>query len=160
MNLLDIIKQSGLKLGFQKLLDKQVEAVSSFVNGNDVSVSLPTWYGKSAVYAMLPFVFDEIRGKLPSCNKSLLVSLYFILSGVSGSILICISPLTSLMMDQVAKYKACGLKADYIGYTWTSAQAKKSVLNGEVQLVFCTPESIIQNHTYRSMMLSSVYKEI
>ena len=70
MNLLDIIKQSGLKLGFQKLLDKQVEAVSSFVNGNDVFVSLPTGYGKSAVYAMLPFVFDEISGKLPSCNKS------------------------------------------------------------------------------------------
>ena len=44
-------------------------------------------------------------------------------------------------------------------YTQTSAQAKKSVLNGKVQLVFCTPESIIQNHTYRSMMLSSVYKE-
>ena len=79
------------------------------------------------------------------------VSLYFILSGVSGSIVICISPLTSLMMDQVAKYKACGLKAEYIGYTQTSAQAKKSVLNGEVQLVFCTPES--------SMMLSSLYKE-
>ena len=36
MNLLDIIKQSGLKLGFQKLLDKQVEGVSSFVNDNDV----------------------------------------------------------------------------------------------------------------------------
>ena len=85
------------------------------------------------------------RCKLPSCKKSnLLVSLYFILSGVSGSIVICISPLTSLMMDQVAKYKACGLKAEYIGYTQTSAQAKKSVLNGEVQLVFCTPESIIQ----------------
>ena len=53
MNLLDIIKQSGLKLGFQKLLDKRVEGVSSFVN---VFVSLPTGYGKSAVYAMLPFV--------------------------------------------------------------------------------------------------------
>ena len=132
MNLLDIIKQSGLILGFQKLLDKQVEAVSSFVNGNDVFVSLPTGYGKSAVYAMLPFVIDEIRGKLPSCNKSLLVSLNFILSGVSGSIVLCISPLTSMMMDQVAKYKACGLKAEYIGYTQKSAQAKKSVLNSEV----------------------------
>ena len=70
MNLLDIIKQSGLKLGFQKLLDKQVQAVSSFVNDNDVFVSLPSGYGKSTVYAMLPFVFDEIRGKQPSCNKS------------------------------------------------------------------------------------------
>ena len=63
------------------------------------------------------------------------------------------------MMDQIAKYRACGLNAEYIGYTQTSAQVKRAVLNGEVQLVFFTPESIILNRTFRSMLLSSVYKE-
>ncbi len=63
------------------------------------------------------------------------------------------------MMDQIAKYRACGLNAEYIGYTQTSAQVKRAVLNGEVQLVFFTPESIILNRTFRGMVLSSVYKE-
>ena len=63
------------------------------------------------------------------------------------------------MMDQIAKYRACGLNAEYIGYTQTSAQVKRAVLNGEVQLVFFTPESIILNRTFRSMLLSRVYKE-
>ncbi len=64
MSLLSIIQQSGLRLGYQKLLDKKVEAVSAFVGGNGVFVSLPTGYGKSAIYAMLPLVFDSQRGKL------------------------------------------------------------------------------------------------
>jgi len=32
----DIIIQSGLKLGFKKLRDKQLDVVSSFIKGNDV----------------------------------------------------------------------------------------------------------------------------
>ena len=43
----DIIIQSGLKLGFKNLRDKQVKAVSSFIKGNDVFVFLPAGYGKS-----------------------------------------------------------------------------------------------------------------
>lgn len=62
-NIQDTIIQSGLKLGYEILQDKQVEAVSSFIKGNDVFVSLPTGYGKSAIYALLPYVFDAIRGK-------------------------------------------------------------------------------------------------
>ncbi len=64
MSLLSIIQPSGLRLGYEKLLDKQVEAVSDFVGGNDVFVSFPTGYGKSAIYAMLPLVFDSQRGQL------------------------------------------------------------------------------------------------
>ena len=56
-----------------------MEAVSSFVNGNDVFVS------KSAVYAM--FVFDEIRSKLPIVvviNLAVLASksLFYLVRGI------------------------------------------------------------------------------
>ena len=44
------------------LKPKQLEAVSSFVAGNNTFVSLPTGYGKSIIYAILPLVFDYIRG--------------------------------------------------------------------------------------------------
>lgn len=63
------------------------------------------------------------------------------------------------MMDQVAKYKLCGLKAEYVGSTQTSVESKRKVLNGEVQLVFVTPETIVENPTYRNMLLSSIYKQ-
>ena len=38
--------------------DKQKEAITSFVEGNDVLVILPTGYGKSLCFALLPLVFD------------------------------------------------------------------------------------------------------
>jgi len=34
--------------------EKQLEAVHSFVVGNDTFVSLPTGYGKSLIYPVLP----------------------------------------------------------------------------------------------------------
>ena len=42
--------------------DKQMDAIVSFILGN-VFVSLPTSYGKSLIYAMLPMAFDLYKGK-------------------------------------------------------------------------------------------------
>ena len=41
---------------------KQIEAITAFVNGKDTFIVLPTGYGKSLVYAVLPLVFDSLRG--------------------------------------------------------------------------------------------------
>ena len=46
-----------------RLKDKQLEAVHRFCCGNDVFVSLPTGYGKSIIYAILPSVYDKMTGK-------------------------------------------------------------------------------------------------
>ena len=48
------------------LRDKQHEAIRSFCTGRDVFVSLPTGYGKTLIFAMLPLVFDKLKGRL--CN--------------------------------------------------------------------------------------------
>ena len=45
-----------------QLKEKQIEAITSFVEGQDVFVSLPTGFGKSTIYAILPAVFDRLRG--------------------------------------------------------------------------------------------------
>ena len=42
---------------------KQLEAVNGFMAGNDTFVTLPTGCGKSVIYAILPLVYDYIRGK-------------------------------------------------------------------------------------------------
>ena len=46
------------------LKDEQKDAIVNFCEGQDVFVSLPTGFGKSMIYSLLPLVFDKIRGKL------------------------------------------------------------------------------------------------
>ncbi len=46
------------------LKEKQLEAIILFVSGRDTFVSLPTGYGKSICYAILPSVFDKIKGTI------------------------------------------------------------------------------------------------
>ena len=60
--LAEIALESGKSLGFN-MKDKQVEAVTSFLEGKDTFVSLPTGFGKSLIYAVLPIAFDTLRGK-------------------------------------------------------------------------------------------------
>ena len=79
-----------------------------------------------------------------------------LLAGISGSIVVCISPLTSIMMDQQVKYKSRGLTSELVGETQTE-EAMKRVFQGEVQLVFITPESIIKKGKYRDMLMSPPY---
>ena len=40
------------------LKPKQLEAIQAFMSGKDTFVSLPTGYGKFAIYAVLPLAFD------------------------------------------------------------------------------------------------------
>ena len=61
MDMKTAITESGKQLGYDKLKDKQVEAMTSFLDGNDTFVSLPTGYGKSIIYAALPLAFDRLR---------------------------------------------------------------------------------------------------
>ena len=64
------------ELKVETLKDKQKEAICSFVNGRDCFVILPTGYGKTICYVLLPYVYDHLRGKTRS------------------SIVICVSPFT------------------------------------------------------------------
>ena len=63
------------------------------------------------------------------------------------------------MMDQQAKYSPLGLKTEFVGEAQTDAAVKEKVRGGEVQLVYITPESIIETSTYRDMLLSRPYQD-
>ena len=47
---------------FASVLDEVAEATETFVAGRDLIVTLPTGYGKSIIYAILPTLNDKIRG--------------------------------------------------------------------------------------------------
>ena len=64
---IDALIRTAVLKGAEKfgvvLRKEQFESIYQFCLGKDVFVSLPTGYGKSLIYAMLPFVFNQIRGK-------------------------------------------------------------------------------------------------
>ena len=64
------------------------------MSGEDTFISLPTGYGKSLCYSLLPFVYDLLWNK------------------AKQSIVLCVSPLTALMLDQRSKYTSRGLSAE------------------------------------------------
>ncbi len=49
-------------MGIAELKEKQREAIEAFLQGRDTFVVLPTGYGKSLIYAILPLVFDRLKG--------------------------------------------------------------------------------------------------
>ena len=51
-----------LWLGYSKLKPEQEQAILAFVSGKDVFVALPTGYGKSLCFGLLPRVFHLLRG--------------------------------------------------------------------------------------------------
>ena len=68
------IEEARNQLGFNELKDKQLEAIVSFVGGQDTFVLLPTGYGKSVIYSMLPVVDqmnDGSEDPSPSTRLSL-----------------------------------------------------------------------------------------
>ena len=54
------IDESAKQLGYTSLKEKQKEAAMAVLSGRDTFVALPTGYGKSVVYALLPKAFDII----------------------------------------------------------------------------------------------------
>ena len=61
------------------------------------------------------------------------------------------------MMDQHTRFSSRGLSTKFIGEAQTDPSVCGTVL-GEVELVFITPENLIENRTYRKILLSSMYK--
>lgn len=79
------------ELGYTSLMDKQVLViVTECLSGHDVFPALRTDYGKSLCYC-LPQVFDKLQQ-----DK---------LRQTEGQVVIVISPLVSLMKDQIALFR-------------------------------------------------------
>ena len=81
----------------------------------------------------------------------------FCLGKCDSSIVVCITPLTSIMLDQHSKFSLKGLKTDFVGEAQSDPMAEHRVCTGASQLVFISPESLLTR--YRTMLLRQVYKD-
>ncbi|KAL2428490.1 ATP-dependent DNA helicase hus2/rqh1 [Exophiala dermatitidis] len=111
----------------------QLEAINATLSGKDAFVLMPTGGGKSLCY-QLPAVVQ---------------------SGHTRGVTIVISPLLSLMQDQVEHLKALNIQAQLINGETTMAHRKTILdhLRGDsphdfVQLLYVTPEMVNQNQTF------------
>ena len=81
------------KFKISSLKTHQKTAISAVTEKKkDVFVNLPTGYGKSLIYQALPTAFDALRSS-------------------SGHIVVVVSPLVSLMDDQVKFLTSVGISA-------------------------------------------------
>lgn len=62
MELDSILSRAAERLGLSGLKEMQEISIKAFLNGNDVFLTVPTGYGKSIVYGILPYAFDLMRG--------------------------------------------------------------------------------------------------
>lgn len=107
----------------------QLEAINSTLSGKDAFVLMPTGGGKSLCY------------QLPSV----------ISSGSTQGITIVISPLLSLMEDQVSHLKLLGINASVLNGETTADERRRilDILSGwetdDLNLLYITPEMINKN---------------
>ena len=128
------------KLRMERLNEKQVEAVTAFIGGKDVFVSLPTGYGKSVCFQSVPFALDYIRGWTDKCTA------------------IIVEPTAAVMRDQVFALKSKGISAEFINHEQTDIAAKQAVVQGKVKFVYISPESL-SLPKYRDMLYTESYKK-
>ena len=63
------------------------------------------------------------------------------------------------MIDQQQKFVMKGIKAEFVGEAQTDQAAISRVMKGELQLLYISPENILNSRRYRSMLLSPRYAE-
>ena len=120
MDIAEAVRKAGVSVGYDQLKDEQVNILCTFVEGRDVFVSLPTGFGKSLCYRLLPLVLDYLAVE----------------SGGGKAIVVVISPLIALMEDQVASsYSAKGIKAAFIDCE--SDMDKKASVTGGAYHCWC-----------------------
>ena len=141
-NLDACIEKACRVFGVTKLFPEQEKALKAFIDKNDVLLNLPTGFGKSLVFQMAPLV----HAGLSTCDDGF----------AANPIVVVISPLLSLMEDQTNFLLAQGISAGSIG---EDKAANAKIENGECCVVFTSPESLLGNGRWRSMLSSDIYKK-
>src|SRR6478736_1234375 len=105
------------RFGFPDFRPGQERAVSSVLAGRDTLVVLPTGGGKSVCYQVPALVLPGLT--------------------------VVVSPLISLMKDQVDALTARGIPATFVNSTLTSGEVSERmtrVMRGEIKLLYLAPE--------------------
>ena len=132
-----------LRLGYSYPKPAQVEAVTTFILGRDVFLSLPTGYGKSLCYSCLPLVFDMIKQK------------------IAFSVIIVVSPLNALIKDQVNALSAKGILTVHIneGFNNCGEDVKAGLVAGIYSIIYISPKLLLTDKSWVELLNNDDFKE-
>ena len=116
----------------EEIIPEQKEAIRSFFEGKNVFVNLPVGFGKSLTFQCLPIVADVIHEKPRG-----------------SSVVVVISPLRSLMEDQVKYLNNLSIPAIAITDE-EDPETIQQVLNGIYLVVFGSPECLLSTDVCRT----------
>ena len=128
------------------LRESQFQALYSFICGEEVFVNLPTGYGKSLIFQMAPLVHMWMHEHVLKIHWK------------ENPIVVIISPLLSLMQDQVKKLSSLGLNATYVGPDQDPSILQK-IKQGNFTYVYISPESTLATERWRNTLDSQIYQE-
>jgi ATP-dependent DNA helicase RecQ len=119
--------------GYRTLRPLQEQAMRAVLDGRDSLVVLPTGGGKSLCY------------QAPAVLR--------------GGLTVVISPLISLMKDQVDGLRECGIPAVQLDSSQSPAErfaAEIDIVQGDARLVFVSPERLVGTDFYRLLQKADV----
>lgn len=122
------------------LYSEQEECLKTICKGKNVYASLPTGYGKSLIFFAIPIVADVVFDRPRGSSK-----------------VIIISPLKTLMEDQVKYLKAMGLSALH---DEQSEDILKEVESGSFMYLFASPERMLNSSRWRKLLSTEHYRKL
>ncbi|MFC3122929.1 DNA helicase RecQ [Agaribacter flavus] len=117
---LHALKQS---FGYDSFREGQWEAISAVLNQRDTLVLMPTGGGKSICYQIPALVLEGLT--------------------------LVVSPLISLMQDQVQQLSEQGVKAAYLNSSLSKEEEQriyKSLGDGDIRLLYVAPEKLLRHY--------------
>ena len=138
------IRKTWIWTVFLKMKPRQKEALQSIVcKGQDCLIVLPTGYGKSLIYQMLPSLFDKISARN--------------LSSKDKSIVIVVSPLNALIDDQINRLKSAGVNCTSLRVCGDEVDGafeekiSEDLQAGKFKLIFTHPEVAVSDRQCRDL---------
>ncbi|MFP4548173.1 MAG: DNA helicase RecQ [Fidelibacterota bacterium] len=110
--------------GFTAFRDNQEAIIQSIINKNDTLIIMPTGSGKSLCYQIPALIFDGLT--------------------------VVISPLISLMKDQVGQLQEYGVKAVFLNSSLPYQEYNKVIAEleaGKIKLLYVAPETLLLPRT-------------
>ena len=119
--------------GYQSFRKGQEEVINAALNGQDALVVMATGNGKSLCYQIPALCFEGLT--------------------------LVISPLISLMKDQVDQLQANGIEADFLNSSQTLEQQQRvqnKLISGQLKLLYVSPEKVMTNSFFQLISYSKV----
>ncbi len=150
----EIIKEIEEKFTFV-LKDFQRASYRKVLSGDDVFIVAPTGAGKTLCFALLTEVFDLQQRKMVGAA---VVGEDENDSENKDSIVLVISPLSGLLVEQTERLLSYGINAAFIGELQKDESVRQAVLDANVAVLFITPEAILHSK-WRAILSSERYNK-